>query len=139
MTDTNKPFGTIKSFKTLSNVTTTPLSQEELNNLKMDNPYEYLKLMMSAKGSLIDKCLSSSTASGGHSHVETTDKLLQKMKENFFDVVMIEALEKDTATYHGIKNLLKQVNILSSPPEVAEVVVELGILIDQVIVDFNCK
>lgn len=76
MTDTNKLFGTIKSFKTPPNVTTTPISQEELNNLNKNKPYEYLKLMMSTRGSSTDKCSSSSIASGGHSHVETTDKLI---------------------------------------------------------------
>lgn len=139
MTDTNQRFRTIKSFKTPSNVTTTPLSQEELNNLKDNKPFEYLKLMMTARGRSINNCSNSSTTSGGHSHVETTDKLLQNIKEKYFDVDMIEALENDTSACYGIKNLLKQVDILRSPPEFAEVIIELGILIDQVTIDFNHK
>lgn len=42
---------------------------------------------------------------------------------------MIEALENDTTSFNGIKNLLKQVDILSSPPEVAEVVVDLRMIL----------
>ena len=52
---------------------------------------------------------------------------------------MIEALENDTTACYGIKNLLKQDDILCSPPEVVDVVIELGSLIDQVTADLNRK
>lgn len=55
--------------------TNIPLTQEELDNLKKNKPNEYLKAMMNARASSIEKGSSSSTAFGCRSTFETVDQL----------------------------------------------------------------
>lgn len=48
-------------------------------------------------------------------------------------------LESNASASHGIKDLLKQVDILNISQEVADVIVKLGILVDQVCADILHK
>lgn len=54
----------------------------------------------------------SSPAFGGHLSVEPNDQILHKVREKVFDVNLIQLLESNASSYHGIKELLKQVDIL---------------------------
>lgn len=90
---TNPSSMTIKKPIISLKVTNIPLTQEELDNLKKNKPVEYLKPMMSVRVSSIEKGSSSSTTYGIRSIVETTDQLLQQIREQDFDVNLIQVLE----------------------------------------------
>lgn len=93
MLKTNPTSEIIKDFKAPSTGTTADLSHEELDNLKKTNPIEYLNTIMSARGSLIDKCSSSSTISGGHPANDPADEILKKIKEKDFYFYLLQFLE----------------------------------------------
>lgn len=98
----------------------------------------YLKAIRSSKESSSDKSISASTASGGRSSTDPCNALLQKIKAKIFDVDMFFLLERDSLTSFALKELLKQAEVLELSPEVSEVIMELGLMIDQVVVDINC-
>lgn len=123
--------GIVKELITSSKVSNIPLTQEELDNMKKKKPSEYVKVMMSAWESYTKKGSSSSTASGSRSTVEPADRLLQPIREQAFDVNLIQGLERNISAIYGIKDLLKRVDILSISLEAADFVVKLGFLIDQ--------
>lgn len=122
--------GIIKEPIISSKVSNTPPTQEELNDPKKRKPSEYLKAMMGARVSSIEKASSSSTASGSCSTVETTDQLLQQIREQAFDVYLIQVLEGNLNASYGIKNLLKKVDILRISPEATNFKVELGFFLE---------
>lgn len=62
------------------------LSLEELETLKKSKPVEYLKAIISARGSSTEKSRSTSITSGGQSTSKSDDELLLKIKENAFDI-----------------------------------------------------
>lgn len=74
---TNPPAGIIKELRTSLNVTNTPLTEEELDNMNKNKLVEYLKAMMSAQANSTEKGSSSSTTPGSHSTGEPADQLLQ--------------------------------------------------------------
>lgn len=74
---------------------------------------------------------------GGQSTSKYGDKLLLKIKEKTFDIDLLQLLENDTTACFGIKDLLKQVDILNASPEFADVMMDMGLLIDQVIAELN--
>lgn len=115
----------------------TTLSSEELEALKWSKPAEYLKEIISARGSSNEKYSSSSTVFGGRSKSESAHNLLKKIKEKSFDVDLLEVLESDPSACFGIKDLLKRVDILNISPEVADIITDIGLLIDQIIVDLH--
>lgn len=99
---------------------------------------EYLKAIISERGSSTEKIPSTSTVSGTQSTSKSGDELLLKIKEKAFDIDLFQLLEKDTTICFGIKDLLKQVDVLNASPEVADVIMDLGLLIDQVVMELNC-
>lgn len=66
------------------------LSLEELEELKWSKSAEYLKAIISVRGSLNDKCSSFLTMSGGRSKSESANNLLTKIKEKAFDVDLLQ-------------------------------------------------
>ncbi|XP_050915494.1 uncharacterized protein LOC127130548 [Lathyrus oleraceus] len=126
-----------KELKAPSTSNTIAFSPEELEALKRGKPAEYLKAIISARGGSNDKCSSSSIVSGGRYVSESADDLLKKIKEKAFDVDLLQVLENDPSACFGIKNLLKQVDILTNSLEVTDVIMELGLLIDQIIADLQ--
>ena len=76
--------------------------------------------------------------SGSQSTSKSDDELLLKIKEKTFDIDLFQLLENDTTACFGIKDLLKKVDVLTASPEVADVIMDLGLLIDQVIAEPNC-
>lgn len=138
-TTNNQTLGIAKAFKCPSTGTTVAFSLEELETLKKNKPTKYLKVIMSARGSSSDKCSSSSTVSGSQSTNKPTDELLKKIKEKAFDVNLLQVLQNNPTACFGIKDLLKQVDILTTPPEIVDIVMELGLLIDKVSANLNRK
>ena len=92
---------------------------------------------MSARGNSVDKCSSSSTVSGGQPFSDPVDELLKKINKKVFDVDLLQVLEQNPSSCFEIKDLLKQIDILITSPEIADVILELGLLIDQITTDFN--
>ena len=95
--------------------------------------------MMSTRASSTDRGSSFSTASGAHSAIEPVDQLLLRIKEKYVEVKLIQFLETNIHVCYGIKDLLKKVDILTTPPEITNVIIELGFLIDEVTADLLCK
>lgn len=96
-----------------------------------------MKDVISARGGSSEKSLSSSTVSGGQTVSKSGGKVLQKLKQKAFDTDIIQLLESDTSAPYGIKDLLKQIDIMHASPEVTDLIMDLGLLIDCVVVDLN--
>lgn len=63
------------------------------------------------------------------------DKVLSKIKEKVFKGDLYLLLLVDPSAPLTLKALLNQVNLLEAYPEVANIILELGIMIDQVVED----
>lgn len=85
--------------------------------------------MMSARTSLTS---TSSPTYGGPGSVEPTDKILHMIREAVFDVDLFQLLESNISTYHGIIEMLKKMDVLNISSEVADVVIELGLILNQI-------
>lgn len=114
-----------------------PLSSEELETLKWSKPIEYLKEIISARGSSNEKYSSFSTVSGGRSKSKSSENLLKKIKEKVFDVDLLKVMENDPSAFFGIKDLLKSVDILNTSSEVVDIIMDLGLLINQITADLH--
>ncbi|XP_050909059.1 uncharacterized protein LOC127122820 [Lathyrus oleraceus] len=64
----------------------TSFSREELENLKVQRPLEYLKAMLSARFNFQDSSQSSSTTSGATSETPSLGSILTKIKAKILDV-----------------------------------------------------
>lgn len=113
------------------------LSSKELEALKWRKPLEYLKAIISAKGSSSKKNPSTSIVSGGQATSNSGDEVLQKLKEKAFDTDLIQFLESDTSASYGIKDLLKQVDVAHGSLEVTDLAMDLGLLIDYIVAYLN--
>lgn len=105
------------------------LSSEESAVMKKDNPLAYLKAIINARGSSTEKSISASTASGD---MDPNDALLRKLKAKFFDADLFQVLKSNNLAIYDLRALLKQVDLLSVTPEVAEMVTELGLMVENV-------
>lgn len=56
----------------------------------------YMKLLISTRGSSVEKCSSSSTISEGNTSIETVDGVLRQLKTKLVEVDLFEALEKSS-------------------------------------------
>lgn len=107
--------------------------------MKKTNQRSYLKLMMSTIGNSTDKCSSSSTVSGGNTLLETVDGIIQQLKSKLVEDDLFEALEQKFIHSYGIKSLLKKLDVLDAPNDVANFVVAFDPIFDQIIADFQRK
>lgn len=117
--------------------TTISLSPAELEALKRSNPLEYMKAIISVRSSSLEKSPSTSTMSGGPTTSQSKSEVLQKLMEKAFEVDLIQILENDTFTSFGIKYLLKQIDLVHASSEIADLVMDLGLLIDYVVADLG--
>lgn len=115
--------------------TTEGLSSEELAVLKQSQPHKYLKAMLSRRESLSERSLSSYTTSEDKPLSNPMDKALLKIKEKIFKSDIFLLLLDDPYALVSLKTLLNQVNLLEASPEVANVILDLGIMIEQIVVD----
>ncbi|XP_050896158.1 uncharacterized protein LOC127102877 [Lathyrus oleraceus] len=137
MSKTNPTSNAAKDTISPSTRTNVALSPEELEALKQSKPMEYLKATNSAGGSSTEKSHSTSIVSGGQSTSKYGHELLLKIKEKSFHIDLLQVLENDTSACFGIKDLFKQVNVLNASIEVADVIMDLGFLINQVVAELN--
>ncbi|XP_050879019.1 uncharacterized protein LOC127082824 [Lathyrus oleraceus] len=105
-------------------------SREELENLKVQRPLEYLKAMLSAHFNFQDSSQSSSTTSGATSEAPSLGNILTKIKTKILDVDLFKILKENSLAHLELKKLLKQVNVLEASAEVGSFVMELMTLID---------
>lgn len=105
--------------------------------LKWSKPLEYLKDIINSRGSLSEKSPSTSIVSGGQTTSQYDSEVLQKLKEKAFDIDLIQFLENDIVASYGIKELLKQIDVVHASPEVACLVMDLRMLIDCIITDLT--
>lgn len=75
--------------------------------------------------------------SGGQTTSQSGSEVLHKLKEKAFNTDMIQLLENDTSAAYGIKDLLKQIDVVHASPEVADLVIDLGLLIDCVVANLT--
>lgn len=115
--------------------TTGGLSSEELAALKQSQPLEYLKAMLSRRESSYEKSFNTSAASEDQSSSKPMDEALSKIKEKIFKGDLFLLLLVDRSAPLSLKTLLNQVNLLEASPEVANVILELGIMIEQIVID----
>jgi hypothetical protein len=108
----------------------TSFSREELENLKVQRPLEYLKAMLSARFNFQDSSQSSSTTSGATSEEPSLGHILNKIKTKILDVDLFKILEENSLAHLDLKKLLKQVNVLEASAEVGSFVMEMMTLID---------
>lgn len=130
--DTNPP--SPKRASTLTSIGPC-LSSEDFAKLKQDNPLAYLRSIISARESSTDKSVSILTTSGDKSPSDPCNALLQKLKAKIFDVDLFQLLENNNLASYELKNLLKQAEQMDTFPEVSAIVIELGIMVEQVVVD----
>lgn len=75
--------------------------------------------------------------SRGQTTSQSGREVLQKLKEKAFETDMIQLLENDTSSSYGIKDLLKQIDVVHASLEVTDLVMDLGMLIDCVVADLT--
>ncbi|XP_050918547.1 uncharacterized protein LOC127135974 [Lathyrus oleraceus] len=115
----------------------TSFSREELENLKVQRPLEYLKAMLSTRFNFQDSSQSSSTTSGATSEAPSLGSLLTKIKTKILDVDLFKVLEENSLAQLSLKKLLKQVNVLETSAEIGSFVMELMTLIDLATADLH--
>ncbi|XP_058779477.1 uncharacterized protein LOC131653371 [Vicia villosa] len=125
------------NFETVVIPETTPLpapaipTPSELEQLRQTDPLSFLKTMMNIDSISALASEASPTAQTKSGDKEDTPGLLHQIKENFFETNLVEILSKDSTRCHGLKQLLKKVDLLLVSKEVSDVIVLLGSLIDQ--------
>lgn len=89
-----------------------------------------MKMVLNLKGSSINRCLSSSTVSGGKNGPETVDEILKQLKTLVGGINLFDFLEKDFSYGYNIKTLLKKLDV---PVEVVDFLVTFGPLFEQIL------
>ncbi|KAI5442394.1 hypothetical protein KIW84_011460 [Lathyrus oleraceus] len=115
----------------------TSFSREELENLKVQRPLEYLKAMLSTHFNFQDSSQSSSTTSGATSEAPSLGNILTKIKTKILDVDLFKVLEENSLAHIDLKKILKQVNVLEASAEIESFVMELMTLIDLATADLH--
>lgn len=115
--------------------TTGGLSSKELAALNQSQPLEYLKAMLSRRESSSERSLSTSITSEDQASSKPLDEALLNIKENIFKGDLFLLLLANPSAPLSLKTLLNQVNLLEASPKVANVILELGIMIEQIVVD----
>lgn len=103
--------------------------------MKRSQPLEYLKAMLRNMESSSEKSVSTNTAFDDQYSSTPADEVLSKIKEKVFKGDLFLLLLADLSVPLTLKALLNQVNLLETSPEVANIILELGIMIDQAIED----
>lgn len=118
----------------VSTSSTGGLSAEKLAIMKRSKPLEYLKAMLSFRESSSDKILSTSVSEDQPSRTPAYE-VLSKIKDKVFKGDLFLLLLADPSAPLTLKALPSQVNMLEASLEVANVILEIGTMIDQVVAD----
>lgn len=115
--------------------TTRGPSLEELAALKQSQPLEYLKAMLSRRDNSSERSVSTSTAFEDESFSRPVNEALLKIKEKIFKGDLFLLSLADPSAPLSLKALLSQVNLLDVSSEVANTILELDTMIEQVVKD----
>lgn len=91
--------------------------------------------MLSRRDNSSERSLSTSTTSKDQPSSKPVDEALLKIKEKIFKGDLFRLLLDDPSGPLSLKTLFNQVNLLEASPEFSNVILELGIMIEQVVVD----
>lgn len=80
-----------------------------------------------------EKSLSTTLASNDQPSSMPTNEVLSKIKEKVFKGDLFLLLLADPSAPLTLKALLNQVNLLEASPKVANVILEIGTMVDQVV------
>lgn len=119
----------------VSTSSTGGLSVEGLAILKQSQPLEYLKAMLSCRKSSSEKSLITTSASEDQPSSNPADEVLFKIKDKIFKGDLFLLLLADPSSRLTLKALLNQVDLLEISPKVANVILEIDTMIDQVVAD----
>ena len=103
--------------------------------LKQQNLLGYLTAILEGRESSSDH--SASTASGRSTSTSPLDEALQKVKAQIFKRDLMLTLEGEPTAPSFLKTILKVVDLLVAPPDVASVILDLLSIVDQVSADYN--
>src|ERR1051325_12053619 len=84
-------------------------AEEELANLKRNDPIGYMKAKLAQRDTPLSKAGAGSTADSMPSDDRVV--LLHKIRRTIFDVDLFEVLKKDSTACYTMKELLAQVNL----------------------------
>src|SRR4051812_15848365 len=125
----------IRDAKTTPETTSTPApakpTPSELEQLKQTDPLGFLKAIMNVNTSSLSEPDVSPAVTADSSDKEDIPSLLRQIKERFFGVNLVDVLNRDPVKSHNLKQLLKKVDLLQVSPEVSEMIVLLGSLLEQ--------
>lgn len=119
----------------VSTSSTRGLSAERLAILKRSQPLEYLKTMLSCRESSSEKSLSMASVFEGQPSSTPADEVLSKIKDKVFKGDLFLLILVDPFAPLTLKAHLNQVDLLETSLEVANVILEIGTMIDQVVAD----
>lgn len=121
----------------VSTGSTRALSIEELDILKQNQPLEYLKAMLICMERSSEKILSTASTSDDQPSSTPANEVLSKMNEKVFKGDLFLLLLAGPSSPLTLNALVNQVNLLEVSPKVANVILEISTLIDQVVEDLK--
>ncbi|XP_058733272.1 uncharacterized protein LOC131604875 [Vicia villosa] len=121
--------------ETIPETTSTPAptkpTPSELEQLKQTDPLGFLRAIMNVNTSSLSEPDVSPAVTADSSDKEDTPNLLRQIKERFFGVNLVDVLNRDPVKSCNLNQLLKKVDLLQVSPEVSEMIVLLGSLLEQ--------
>ena len=112
-------------------------SVEEMELLKKTNHIQCIRLFRSRKDLMTESpCPSLTTASSETSTDESNEALLQKIKDTVFGEDLFELVKTNVTACIVKRKLIHKVDLGKCPPEIAEVLIDLTTLINNLESDF---
>src|ERR1051325_4282632 len=109
------------------------LSEEQKEEMKKNNPLKYLKLMLAQWGPSSSKTQSSdSNQSKEDMPLTSLDQLLQEVNNTILQADFFTILQDNPGAYFSMKNLLTQIDLSIWPSDVAEIIYDMQLLLDEV-------
>ena len=107
--------------------------------LKRNNPLGYLNAILEGRESSSDQSHDASTASGKSTSTSPLEEALQKVKAQLFKRDLMLTLEGEPTAPSFLKNTLKVVDLLVASPDIASIILDLTLIIDQASADYNLR
>ena len=116
----------------------TSISQEELDELKVKDPLEALKPMMSSRGATsFDMPQSSSSMS--EPFVSSKENLLRDLQTKILNIDLFQVIEENPNAAYEMKALLKKLNTLESKDSIIGFILEFEPLLERIVNDYRTK
>jgi len=122
----------------LNAIPNTSISQEELDELKVKDPLEALKPMMSSRGATsFDMPQSSSSMS--EPFVSSKENLLRDLQTKILNIDLFQVIEENPNAAYEMKALLKKLNTLESKDSIIGFILEFEPLLERIVNDYRTK